>query len=86
VERFVDPRLQASHAVLQRQPVTVEWLAAHLRSHDSGGDAGWSVCMHNAAQATTASMIAELRSGSPSRVWMLLGHPCQRDYTEHSLS
>jgi hypothetical protein len=34
-------------------------------------------------EATTASMIAELRTdGAPHRAWMLLGHPCEQRYRE----
>jgi secernin len=81
VERFVDPRLAASNAVLARRPVTCESVAAHLRSHDSCGEPGWSVCMHvDGVEATTASMIAELRADGGHRVWTLLGSPCRNEY------
>lgn len=84
VDRLVDPRWHASQAVLDRRPVTFDALAAHLRSHDSCGDAGWSVCMHvPGVEETTASMIAELRVRGGHRVWTLLGHPCEQEYVEH---
>jgi len=84
VGRLVDPRWEASKAVLMSRPVTQESLAQHLRSHDSCADPGWSVCMHVAGvEATTASMIAELRSdGGPHRAWVLTGHPCEQEYVE----
>jgi secernin len=83
VERFVDPRLDASMAVLAALPVTFASLAAHLRSHDSCVEPGWSVCMHvDGVEATTASMIAELRADGEHRVWMLLGSPCENEYIE----
>jgi hypothetical protein len=86
VERLVDPRLDASQRVLARRPVTRDALAAHLRSHDTGGDPGWSVCMHVPdVEETTASMIAELSPSGDHRVWMLLGHPCEQEYVEYSL-
>lgn len=89
VERLVDPRWHASRRVLSECPVTRERLAAHLRSHDSCADEGWSVCMHvDDVEVTTASMIAELDGGregggGPHRVWALVGHPCQNEYVEH---
>lgn len=78
VERLVDPRLGASRAVLAARPVTAAGLLAHLRSHDSCGEAGWSVCMHvPGVEATTASMVAELPGdGRPPRAWISLGSPC----------
>ncbi|MDO8363542.1 MAG: hypothetical protein Q7V88_11645 [Actinomycetota bacterium] len=87
VERLVDPRWHASQAVLQRQPVTVDALQAHLRSHGTCGDPGWSVCMHvDGVEATTASMIAQLRPSAPPTVWVLTGSPCSREYTSLSLA
>ncbi len=88
VERLVEPRLSASRAVLARRPVTVDALAAHLRSHEPFGEPGWSVCMHVPdVEATTASMIAELRAdGEPHRVLLLTGHPCEQQYTEFVVS
>jgi secernin len=89
VARLVDPRWQASQRVLAAQPVTIESLAAHLRSHDLCLEQGWSVCMHatNAdgtlVEATTASMIAELPAGGAPRALMLTGWPCQKDYVEY---
>ena len=81
VERLVDPRWHASNDVLADEPVTVDALAAHLRSHDSCAEAGWSVCMHvTGVEATTASMIAELRSDGGHRSRWLVGHPCEADW------
>ncbi|HEY0519487.1 MAG TPA: C69 family dipeptidase [Ilumatobacteraceae bacterium] len=86
VERLVQPRLDASNTVLARRPVTFDSLAEHLRSHDSCLEPGWSVCMHAGVEATTASMIAELRADGAHRAWMLLGSPCEHDYREVSLA
>jgi secernin len=89
VARLVDPRWQASQRVLAAQPVTIESLAAHLRSHDSCVEPGWSVCMHATdadgalVEATTASMIAELPAGGTPCALMLTGWPCQQDYVEY---
>ncbi len=81
VERLVDPRWHASQHALSARPVTVAGLAAHLRSHDSCGDTGWSVCMHvDGVEATTASMIAALRPDGGSEVWWLVGNPCEHEY------
>ena len=82
VGTLVDPRLHASEQVLATRPVTIAALRRHLRSHDSCGEAGWSVCMHvDGVEATTASMIAELAPfGRPSRAWLLLGSPCTSVY------
>jgi secernin len=87
VERLVDPRWHASRRVLARRPVDGAALAAHLRSHDTCGEPGWSVCMHvEGVEETTASMIAELRGdGGPHRVWTLVGHPCEEEYVEHTV-
>ena len=81
VETLVDPRLDASRAVLARTPVTTQQLQAHLRSH-IGGDGGWTVCMHvDGVEATTASIVAELPEGDrPAVAHMLLGSPCRSDY------
>ncbi|MFM2077509.1 MAG: secernin-3, partial [Actinomycetota bacterium] len=83
VERLVDPRWQASQRMLAAQPVTVDALQAHLRSHVSCGEPGWSVCMHAGdVEATTASMIAALRPGGRSTIWALAGRPCEHPYAE----
>ena len=82
VAALVDARWHASQAVLAARPVTVESLAAHLRSHDSCAEPGWSVCMHardasgRLVEATTSSMIAELRP-TGSRAWISRGSPCE---------
>lgn len=77
-ERYVDPRLDASEALLVAAPGDVEPTKAHLRSHD--GHDGYSVCMHApAADATTASMIVLLGDDRP-RGWFLLGRPCRSVY------
>jgi secernin len=87
VERLVDPRLAASTAVLDQPPVTFNTLAAHLRSHDSCVEAGWSVCMHvDGIEKTTASMIAELRVDGHHRALMLLGSPCEEEYVEYEVA
>lgn len=87
VERLVNPRWHAGQRVLARRPVTVGALTAHLRSHDSCGDQGWSVCMHAGdVEATTASMIAELRAAGDVRVHVLTGSPCERDYQTFDLA
>jgi secernin len=81
VDRLVDPRLAASMRVLTVEPVTVDALATHLRSHAGGGD-GYTICMHvPGVEATTASIIAELRSDGSPRVWTLQGSPCQHEFT-----
>jgi hypothetical protein len=91
VERLVDPRWYASQRVLAGRPVTTDALAAHLRSHDSCAEPGWSVCMHacdadgTLVEATTASMIAELPADGPPRAWMLTGWPCRQEYVEYVL-
>ncbi|MDP2293735.1 MAG: hypothetical protein Q8M22_21345 [Actinomycetota bacterium] len=83
VERLVDPRWSASQRVLAERPVTVESLQAHLRSHDSCGEPGWSVCMHvDGIETTTASMVVALTPHDQPRVWALTGSPCERDYVE----
>jgi hypothetical protein len=82
VARLVDPRWHASQRALAQRPVTVEALQAHLRSHDSCGEPGWSVCMHvDGVEATTASMIVELAAGASPRIRALTGSPCEREYT-----
>lgn len=81
VERLVDPRWHASQRVLGERPVTVRSLQAHLRSHDSCVEPGWSVCMHvEGIETTTASMIVELSATGQPRMWALTGSPCQREY------
>jgi hypothetical protein len=82
VDRLVDPRWHASNSTLSARPVTVDALQRHLCSHDSCGEAGWSVCMHvDGVEATTASMIAELRADAGSRLWVSTGNPCEHAYT-----
>lgn len=83
VDRLVDPRWHASQRALAARPVTVDGLQLHLRSHDSCGEPGWSVCMHaDDIEATTASMIAALPVDGRPRIWALTGSPCERDYRE----
>ena len=84
VERRVDPRLRASLALLERRPVSREAIEAHLRSHDSCLEPGWSVCMHvPEVESTTASMIAALPTTGPPEAWMLLGSPCENVYVPY---
>lgn len=78
VERLVDPRWNASRRVLAQEPVTVDAVLAHLRSHD--GIDGYSVCMHvDGVEATTASLVVELGVDEVTSRW-LLGSPCQQRY------
>jgi hypothetical protein len=78
VERLVEPRWDASRAVLADEPVTVEKVMRHLRSHD--GIDGYSVCMHVPdVEATTASLIVELGDDEVISHW-LLGSPCEHEY------
>lgn len=77
VERLVDPRWEASKRVLAAEPVTVDAVMRHLRSHD--GVDGYSVCMHVPdVEATTASLVVELGEDVVSH-W-LLGSPCEHEY------
>jgi len=81
VDRLVDPRWRASRTVLADRPVSTDTLAAHLRSHDSCGDEGWSVCMHvEGVEETTASMVASLAPAGASELWVMTGHPCRGEY------
>jgi len=87
VGRLVDPRWQASKAVLARRPVTVASLQQHLRSHESCAEPGWSVCMHaDGIQCTTASMVAELRVDGQHLIHALTGSPCAKEYTTFELA
>lgn len=82
VDRLVDPRWHASQRTLAQRPVTVDALQAHLRSHDSCGEAGWSVCMHvDGVESTTASMIVAVPADGEPDLWVLTGSPCEREYT-----
>lgn len=88
VELLVDPRLNASRAVLAKGSVAVQGVQEHLRSHVGGRD-GWTVCMHaevngECVEATTASMIVEL-SDDPA-VWWAQGSPCVTPYQSASFS
>ena len=75
VATLVDPRLDASRTLLAAEPVELDAVKAHLRSHV--GHEGYSVCMHvPGVEATTASIAAELPSGPRPRASMLLGSPC----------
>lgn len=87
VADLVDPRWEASREVLAHRPVTVDALQQHLRSHDSCGAPGWSVCMHAGdEQATTSSMIAELRPDGGAGLWVCTGSPCERRYSAVTFS
>ena len=82
VEQLVDPRLNASRALLASGPLTVDGVQEHLQAHVGGRD-GWTVCMHaevdgECVEATTASMIVEL-SDDPN-VWWAQGSPCVTPY------
>ena len=88
VELLVDPRLNASRAVLAKGSVAVQGVQEHLGSHVGGRD-GWTVCMHaevngECVEATTASMIVEL-SDDPA-VWWVQGSPCVTPYQSASFS
>ena len=79
VETLVDPRWRASQAVLAAEPVTVDAVKAHLRSHV--GQEGFTVCMHVPdVEATTASAIGELGRGVRPKGWFLMGSPCTSVY------
>lgn len=79
VERLVDPRLDASRAVLAHEPVDVSALKRHLRSHV--GVDGWTVCMHvDGVEATTASIVADLPASAAPVARFLLGSPCTSIY------
>ena len=80
--RESQPRWNASKAVLADEPVTVENVMAHLRSHV--GLDGYTVCMHVPdVEATTASLVAELGRDEVVSHW-LLGSPCRASYwTQH---
>jgi hypothetical protein len=81
VDRLVDPRWHASTAMLATRPVEVAAVQAHLRSHDSCGEPGWSVCMHvEGVEHTTASMVAELRGDGGSTLHTCVGNPCEQEY------
>jgi hypothetical protein len=78
VERLVDPRWEASTRLLAAEPVTVDAVMRHLRSHD--GVDGWSVCMHVPdVETTTASVVVELGDDEVASHW-LLGSPCEHEY------
>jgi hypothetical protein len=89
VERLVDPRLDASRRVLAERPVTVERLQRHLASHEGGPD-GWTVCMHVDApdhqEATTSSMVADLRPGAFPVVHHTVGSPCRATWETTDLA
>jgi hypothetical protein len=87
-----DHRLATTTGLVRRGlGVDARALAATLRDHggtvalppDPGSDGrGITVCMHvRGRQATTASMITELRDdGAPARAWLALGSPCVSVY------
>ena len=83
-----DLRLRATTATVARgDAATPAEVAKTLRSHGSwpaipnvaGEDlSGFTVCMHRPElhAQTTASLIAELRTDAPPRIWTALGNPC----------
>ena len=95
---IADHRLATTTATVSRAPaVDARALAATMRDHGAGhalpaepgvDGRGVTVCMHvRGIQATTASMIAELRSDdAPARVWLALGSPCVSVYVPAFLS
>jgi hypothetical protein len=79
VETLVEPRLAASRRALADEPLGLSDIKAHMRSHI--GEQGYTVCMHNEEQATTASLIAELPAGGGSPLaHVALGAPCRSVY------
>lgn len=89
VHLLVDPRLDASRAVLSRAQVGVGDLVRHLSSH-AGGHNGWTVCMHAetdgvVVEQTTASMVADLDANDPT-VWWVQGSPCTTAYAHARFS
>ncbi len=79
-EPFVDPRWEACTTAVGAEPVTEAGLRSHLRSH-TGGDDGWTVCMHvDGVEATTASVVAALPAEGPIVARFLLGSPCRSVY------
>ncbi|HEX5096787.1 MAG TPA: hypothetical protein VFX21_12260, partial [Acidimicrobiia bacterium] len=89
---IADHRLAATTATVARgTAVDARALARTMRDHgeapavpaEPGSDGrGVTVCLHvRGLQATTASMITELRDdGAPARVWLALGSPCVSVY------
>jgi hypothetical protein len=70
--------------MLAQHPVTRAAIEAHLRSHDSCVEPGWSVCMHVPdGEATTSSIVAELPVDRSPVAWMLLGSPCEHEYVPY---
>jgi secernin len=87
VDRLVDPRWRASQRALERRPIGIAAIEQHLRSHDSCGEPGWSVCMHvDGVEATTASMVASLAPDGGSVLRVCIGNPCEHPYTEFTLA
>jgi hypothetical protein len=86
VSQLVDPRWEASRAVLAERPVTVVALQAHLAAHVGGAD-GWTVCMHvedpEHQEATTAAMVAQLPATGGPVVHHLVGSPCTGTWRVH---
>jgi hypothetical protein len=88
VELLVDPRLNASRALLAAGPLSVQGVREHLQSQVGGRD-GRTVCMHaevngECVEATTASMIVELSDNST--VWWAEGSPCVTPYQSARVS
>jgi hypothetical protein len=86
VAALVDPRLDAGRELLERRPVTAGALRDHLSSH-TGGDDGWTVCMHvPGVEETRAAMVAELGADpDPIVVWTAAGPPCRTPFVRHDL-
>lgn len=89
VHLLVDPRLNASRALLAESSVDIGMLKQHLSSH-VGGDDGWTVCMHarhdeEVVETTTASMIAELDANDSVVNWAQ-GSPCVTPYQQAMFS
>jgi hypothetical protein len=85
VAQLVDPRLDASRAVLGRRPVTAVDLRDHLASH-RGGEAGWTVCMHvDGVEETRAAMVAELGDDAVE-VWTTDGSPCRTPFVHRTVA
>lgn len=81
VERLVDGRIAASAAFLAYEPITLDGVMSHLRSH-VGGEEGYTICMHvPGVEVTKGSMVAELPLDEAPRAWFLTGSPCANEYT-----